>query len=148
SKLTQANKLQDADLKARILNSRGLVYFYQQKLGRAKTYFSRALQTALAGGDDKGQSTVDILNKLAGAYHSSGERAEAEETYRRALKIGEARLGSLHPNLVIALTNLGYLCKDLGRYDEAEDYFKRSLTILQMSTSVSDETREMEALHG
>src|SRR5262249_17637365 len=148
SKLAQANKLQDAQLKARILNSRGLVYFYQQKLGRAKTYFSRALETALAGGDEKGLTTEDILNNLARAYHSSGERAKAEEAYRKALKIGEARLGSLHPNLVLALTNLGDLCNDLGRYDEAEDYFQRTLTILQMSTNVFDETRVMEALHG
>ena|SRR5215510_7858228 len=146
SKLAQANKLQDAQLKAQILNSRGVVYFYQQKLGRAKTYFSRALQTA--GGDEKGLTTEDILNNLARAYHSSGERAKAEEAYRKALKIAETRLGSLHPNLVIGLTNLGDLCNDLGHYDEAEDYFQRTLIILQRSANVFDETRVMEALHG
>jgi tetratricopeptide (TPR) repeat protein len=148
SKLVQSNSLQDAQLKAQILNGRGVVYFYQRKLGKAKTHFSRALQTKLSAGDAEGLMTEDILNNLARAYHSSGQRAKAEETYERALKIAEARLGSLHPNLVTALTNLGDLCNDLGRYDAAEGYFQRTLIILQNSGNAFDQVRVMQALYG
>jgi tetratricopeptide (TPR) repeat protein len=147
SRLVRVNGLQDAQLKAEILNSRGTIYFYQRRWSTAKKYFLRAIQET-TGGYTEDLTTEGILNNLARAYHNSGEQVKAEETYKRAITLAEARLGPSHLNLVAMLTNLAALCNDLGRFDEAEGYFQRSLGILEKSGTMFDETQMMEALHG
>ena len=38
-------------------------------------------------------------------------------------------LGEDHPNTATSLNNLGTLCKDLGRFDDAASYLRRSIAI-------------------
>jgi tetratricopeptide (TPR) repeat protein len=148
SKLVETKKLVDAKLNAETLNGRGIVYFHQGQLGKAKTYLARAAQIIPASVEPQDLSAEDILNNLARIYQSSGESRKAEQTYRHALELTEIRLGPSHPNLAPTLTNLGTLCMELKRYKEAESHFQRSLQILAQPETGTNEYRLMEALYG
>jgi len=148
SKLVETKKLVDAKLNAEILNGRGIVYFHQGQLGKAKTYLAHAAQIIPASSEPWELSAEDILNNLAGVYQSSGESRKAEQTYKRALQLTEMRLGPSHPNVAPTLTNLGALCVELKRYKEAESYLQRSLQILAQPETGTNEYRLMEALYG
>src|SRR5262249_42832811 len=148
SKLVETKKLVDAKLNAEILNGRGIVYFHQGQLGKAKTYFARAAQIIPASMRPRDLSAEDILNNLAHIYQDSGESRKAEQTYRHALELTEMRLGPSHPNVAPTLTNLGTLCIELKRYKEAESYFQRSLQILAQPETMTNEYRLMQALYG
>jgi tetratricopeptide (TPR) repeat protein len=147
-RLVEKNKLVDPQLNAEILNSRGTIYFYKGRFGRAKVYLTRASQITLAPTEPGDLSSEDILNNLGRVYQSTGEIQKAEQTYKRALELAEMGLGASQPNLAATLTNLGTLSIDLKRYPEAEAYFQRSLRILEESGTASDEYRVMVTLHG
>jgi len=148
SKLVETEKLVDAKLNAEILNGRGIIYFHQGELGKAKTYLAHAAQIIPASSEPWELSAEDILNNLAGVYQSSGESRKAEQTYKRALQLTEMRLGPSHPNVAPTLTNLGALCVELKRYKEAESYFQSSVQILAQPETGTNEYRLMEALYG
>ena len=148
SKLVETKKLVDAKLNAEILNGRGIVYFHQGQLGKAKTYLARAAQIVPASMEPQDLSAEDVLNNLAHVYQNSGESRKAEQTYKHALELTEMRLGPSHPNVGLTLTNLGNLCIELKRYKEAESYFQRSLQILAQPETGTNEYRLMEALYG
>jgi len=148
SRLVGTKKLSDAKLNAEILNGRGIIYFHQGQLGKAKTYLAHAAQTIPASNEPWELNAEDILNNLAGVYQNSGETRKAEQTYKRALELTELRLGPSHPNVAPTLTNLGALCVELKRYKEAESYFQRSLEILAQPETGTNEYRLMEALYG
>jgi tetratricopeptide (TPR) repeat protein len=148
SKLVETKKLSDAQLNAQILNGRGVIYFHQGQLGKAKTYIARAAQLMPASVEPREVSAEDILNNLAGVYRKSGENRKAEQTYKRALELTETRLGPSHPDVALTLTNLGALCIELKSYKEAESYFQRSLQILSQPDTGTNEYRMMEVLYG
>jgi tetratricopeptide (TPR) repeat protein len=148
SKLVETKKLIDAQLRAEILNGRGIIYFHQGQLGKAKTYLARAAQIIPASIEPWELSAKDILNNLAGVYQNSGENRKAEQTYKRALELTEIRVGPSHPNVAPTLTNLGALCVEWKRYKEAESYFQRSVQILAQPETGTNEYRLMEALYG
>src|SRR5262249_9584214 len=101
SKLGRANKLMDPQLNAQILNSQGVIVFYQGEFGKAKTLFKRAMEITLVATQSFDLTAEDILNNLGGAYHLRRQYAKAEETYKRALKLLEVSLGAAHPRLVV-----------------------------------------------
>jgi protein O-GlcNAc transferase len=91
----------------------------------------------------------------AGRFHKSGNLAEAEHLYLKALALEPLNLNALHllgvvrfqqgrnsealrligtvlsvnPNIVAALSNFGLVLRSLGRLDEALESFDKSLTI-------------------
>ncbi|MBL8901055.1 MAG: tetratricopeptide repeat protein [Planctomycetes bacterium] len=60
------------------------------------------------------------LNSLAVMLHRQGELEEAEELYRQGLEIAVENQGELHPDALIARSNLGSMLRDRGSVDEAE----------------------------
>lgn len=148
SKLVETKKLVDAQLNAEILNGRGVIYFRQGQLGKAKTYIAHAAEIMPSTVEPGELSAEDILNNLAGVYRALGDSRKAEQTYKRALELTESRLGPSHPDAAPALTNLGALCIESKRYKEAEGYFQKSLQILSRPDTRTNEYRVMEALYG
>jgi hypothetical protein len=53
----------------------------------------------------------------------------AEPLYRRALAIGESRLGPDHPNVATRLANLATLLEETNRPVKAEPFYRRALAI-------------------
>jgi tetratricopeptide (TPR) repeat protein len=73
--------------------------------------------------------------------------AKAEDMYKRSLGLVEARYGDADPNITRILENLGSLDISTRHYTEAENYFQRSIAILEDSDR-TDERLMLEALYG
>ncbi|MEO8880647.1 MAG: tetratricopeptide repeat protein, partial [Gemmatimonadaceae bacterium] len=71
------------------------------------------------------------LNDLAAPSYSRGELEQAERLYKRALAIGEAQLGELHPDLSVSLSNLARLHQRKADWRAAAPLLGRLLAIKQ-----------------
>lgn len=60
---------------------------------------------------------------------SAGDHGGAERSLRRALRLQEASVGLVHPDVANTLNDLGVVCDHLGRPDEAEFLYRRALGI-------------------
>jgi len=54
------------------------------------------------------------------------------------LRLQEATLGPEHADVAMTLNNLGFLCNDLGRREEAEKYYLRALEIYEKLWGLED----------
>ena len=77
----------------------------------------KIMETAL----HKNSSNPSFLNNIAISHHKSGRYKEAEEYFKRGLKIA--------PKYIIILNNLGNLKKDLNQTNEAIQYYSKSVQI-------------------
>ncbi|HEY7188202.1 MAG TPA: tetratricopeptide repeat protein, partial [Vicinamibacterales bacterium] len=57
----------------------------------------------------------------------------AENLLREAARLQEASLGPRHPDLANTLNNLGIVCEMTDKPDEAEQYFRRAVSIARTS---------------
>ena len=71
------------------------------------------------------RSIIEAAEQAAGARNY----ARAEVLLREAALLQEARLGPLHPDLANTLNNLGIVCEMNGNPDDAEQCFRRAVTI-------------------
>jgi esterase/lipase superfamily enzyme/Tfp pilus assembly protein PilF len=74
---------------------------------------------------------IDALNRQVVQLYQAGNYAEAERNAERAVRLAEGKFGPDHPNVGVALNNLGQLYRAEGRYSEAEPFFKRALAITE-----------------
>ena len=72
---------------------------------------------------------ADFNLKLADVYQSNGEYDRAIELYRQVLAIYRKQLGADHPDVAVALNNIGRACGRKGQYDKAIMYYEQSLAI-------------------
>jgi len=72
---------------------------------------------------------ANLLNVAGNYLHIRARYGEAEELYKRALKIRERQLGTDHPDTATVLNNLAGLYASQGKYGEAEGLCKRALAI-------------------
>jgi DUF2914 family protein/tetratricopeptide repeat protein len=68
----------------------------------------------------------------AGNYLSAGN------LLRDAARLQEANLGPRHPDLANTLNNLGIVCEMTGKLDDAEQYFRRAVSIARTSLPSDD----------
>jgi tetratricopeptide (TPR) repeat protein/transcriptional regulator with XRE-family HTH domain len=110
------------------LQTFGHLYNYQGKYEQALALYQRALEIRerVLGSDHP--DLVDLLTSMGRNYHRMGKDDQAEDLYQRAIVICEA-VAPEHPQLGLLLDNMGILSMDHDIYDQAEQYFKRSLTI-------------------
>jgi hypothetical protein len=71
------------------------------------------------------QPAVDAAEQAAAA----GDYASAEQLLREAVRLQEASLGPLHPDLANTLNNLGVVCEITNKPDDAEHFFRRAYGI-------------------
>jgi tetratricopeptide (TPR) repeat protein len=57
-------------------------------------------------------------------YYRRGAYQRAEELFQRALQIREEALGTNHPDVAQTRASLAYLFTTLGKFNEAEQYYK------------------------
>src|SRR5262249_48365774 len=88
-----------------------------------------ALATASAqqGKDDR--AAAQALHNKAIAHWKQGKYSDAEDLYKRALKIRERALGPHHPDVAHTINNLANVYRVQGKYGEAEGLYKRALAI-------------------
>jgi len=79
---------------------------------------------------------AQTLERLARFYEAQGRHAEAEQAFRRTLKIREQLFGLRGPLVARTLTDLGHLYLGLGRYDDAVSALERALPVAEKSFGV------------
>lgn len=119
----------DADDLAGALNTLGLV----RKLKSDYRGAEQLYQDALAALGEKGSPVVraKCLANLADLYESIGDFAKAETQSVALVQHAERTYKPDHPEVAVALNNLGYLYHSMGRYDESVLCHQRALAIRQ-----------------
>ena len=137
--LTEAKKTLDSDpgltdsqlLMAEILNSQGIIFLEQGKLGKAQLLFEKAIRTRAAAGVKEKLGDAQTLSNLGVIYGKKHKYMEAERAFLQSIDITVRMLGPSHPDLTITLANLAGLYTAIGRYDDANMQLERCLTILR-----------------
>jgi tetratricopeptide (TPR) repeat protein len=148
-KLLADHKVRDSQLAAELLNTSGVIQFYQGKLNKAENSFLRAAAEIRDSPLPLQQPDIgEVLNNLGYVYQAKGKLEKAAGAYQQSLQVREARFGSSHLRLTSPLTNLAVLYTDTGHYTEAEQSFQRSLSILEQEESPSNQAAIMHTLYG
>ena len=148
-KVLTDHKIQDSQLAAELLNTSGVIQFYQGKLNKAESSFLRAAAEIRDSPVTLQQPDIgEVLNNLGYVYQAKGKLEKAEGAYKQSLQVREARFGSSHFRLTSPLTNLGVLYTDTGHYKEAEQSFQRSLSILEQEEARFTQATIMHTLYG
>lgn len=78
------------------------------------------------------EALISAKVQLGELKKEKGETREAEEIYKQAIEDRTKLLGTInHKNNAYMLTRLGTLCFEQDRLPEAEEHFKRALTIAE-----------------
>jgi tetratricopeptide (TPR) repeat protein len=85
-----------------------------------------------------GRTGAALMNCLGSVLQDLGRLDEAEQHYRRSLRMLESRFGPDDPDLVFALNNLGGLMMVRGRLSEAARFRERSLEMREHSYRAAD----------
>ena len=126
-----------------IANTKGIVLFRQNSLGKARDLLEEALRIRRNAGLDGGIGDDGTLNNIGMIYLKQHRYAQAEVPFLRSIEITRRILGSSHPDLTITVSSLGEVYTGLGRYSEAKEQYQRSLSILwNMSPRLYGRSRE------
>jgi serine/threonine protein kinase/Tfp pilus assembly protein PilF len=88
------------------------------------------------------ENVARTLNDLGGLYrirHTPDEFADAERSYREALRLQQESFGPVHPQVAKVHNNLGKLLQSKGEFDAAEQCFQTALRILRSDHSYGDD---------
>jgi tetratricopeptide (TPR) repeat protein len=85
---------------------------------------------------------ANALTLLGNAQLSSGDRANAEASYREALQITESQGAGTGPAAVDPLRGLGYSLALLERHEEAVPYLERAILIIRRSFGLFDPSQQ------
>ncbi|MCD0445771.1 tetratricopeptide repeat protein [Glycomyces sp. A-F 0318] len=72
------------------------------------------------------QAAAYLRHNIGWVLAEQGRLAEAEQSFQRALELGDDELGHVR---AVTLNGLGYMCADSGRLAEAEAYFSAAMRI-------------------
>ena len=109
------------------------------KLGVIHTRYGRydaalvALERAIALDTLGGPMLSTYYRQLGNAQYRRGHYPDAQLAYSRAIELGEAALGPVHPDLGRTISNLGEVHRIQGHDDEAERSFRRSIAIWEQA---------------
>ena len=118
-------------LAAELANTKGIVFFRENSLGKARDLFEEALRIRRDAGFGGGVGDDGTLNNIAMIYYKQRRYAQAEVLFLRSIEITSRVLGSSHPDLTLTLASFGEVYTRLGRYSEAMEQYQRSLSILR-----------------
>jgi eukaryotic-like serine/threonine-protein kinase len=86
---------------------------------------------AIAGRTESGNATIAFsLTHLAACAIKLGRLDEAQAQYEQALAIRQRIFGNRHPQVAASLNNIAKLWMEREDYRTAEDYYRRSLTLI------------------
>jgi tetratricopeptide (TPR) repeat protein len=90
------------------------------------------------GNRQAGRTSAALMNSLGSVLQDLGRLDEAEQQYRRSLRMIENQFGPGDPDLVFALNNLGGLMMVRGRLSEAARLRERSLKMRERRYPAAD----------
>ena len=98
--------------------------FVKSDYTTAEKHYRQALAKA---DNDANRSTT--LHYLGVSLVSQDKLVDAEDTYKREIETAELAYGPTHPRMLDSLSDITLLCIRLGRWDDAEKYNQRALSI-------------------
>src|SRR5262245_53583358 len=108
--------------------NQGKLHRQQWRFAEAEKDFLAAVSAAQQFGSEDPRYAAS-LNALGTTYHDEGRYAEAEHSYREALKIWETASAPENEIMATCLNNLARLLQDQGQFAKAEPLLKRALAI-------------------
>ncbi|XP_076448503.1 nephrocystin-3-like isoform X2 [Babylonia areolata] len=117
-----------ADL-ARTLNELGVLYYLQNSVETAESFFKRSLEMreSVLGPDHP--DIAQSLNNLAALYNDRKQYDKAEPLYERALKIRSKHSSADSPGVAAVIKHLAMLYKKQGKLDKAEPLYLQAVEI-------------------
>ncbi|MHA2249154.1 MAG: tetratricopeptide repeat protein [Candidatus Kariarchaeaceae archaeon] len=122
-----AEKEQNREELAEVLNNLGNVDYFRGKLNSAKDYYERSVRVREELGDNK--EIAVSLNNLGVLYSDIGDLNQALAYYMKSMNIYKEF--NLKGDLADSYNNLGVLYADKGEVEIALNYYEKSLQIKQ-----------------
>src|SRR5678816_4954060 len=117
-------------------------YFAQERYTEAENYYEKAIATVESCKEINQVWLAELLFWLACTQSASGKVAEARHACERALEIRIATYRAKANEVGQVLDLLGYVMRQGGELDLAEQHYKRALAIFQALGSVAGSRRE------
>ena len=121
--LRYAEKANSDDVRARIFQTIGSVYYHQDKYDHCKHYYKKALELYQKSGNNRMSGMV--MNNMGNVSKHTGDPAAAIDYLHQALQISE-KLGDLN-SLALQYGNLSDVYVTINDYASAEKYGKLSM---------------------
>jgi serine phosphatase RsbU (regulator of sigma subunit) len=128
------------DLKSRLYNSLGTIYYYQKDYSKSVKYYEESLELKIdkASNNEKAKSYYNI----ALIYEKMGKKQKAESNYEKSLDFAITA-----NNIVIqayCYRNLAFLNEIKGFYEKSSEYLKQYIIIKDLSFSESQDLLKSE----
>jgi tetratricopeptide (TPR) repeat protein len=134
-----AQKHQNNQAMAEVLNNEGLVAFYQADYKAAITFFEEAIGLWRMLGYQEGLGSS--LSNMGQVYYAMGQYAAARNYYEQALDIH--RIIGDRAGEAAARHGLGKIARSLGQFEQARSLFEQALTFFQTIGDHNLEARVM-----
>jgi hypothetical protein len=93
-----------------------------------------------------GPMDIETILAAAGRAVADGDLTSADALLRDVARAQESTLGPRHPDLATTLNNLAIVAEKTGRYDDAENYYRRAAALAAAALAPDDpmvaETRQ------
>ncbi|HET7702941.1 MAG TPA: tetratricopeptide repeat protein [Candidatus Limnocylindrales bacterium] len=137
--IQDAHGLADSADRATLLHNLGGLEHARGDLGRAEPFARQSVELhARTLGDDHLTTDLDRV-ALAAILDGRGQRGEARDLLETAIPRLRARLGA-HPELAVALNNLGAIAQGEGDLERAEACYREALAIRAQRSGVDSPT--------
>ena len=104
------------------------LYHSQHKYEDAIAYLEEALRASTLNYKSiNHQENASILNKMGNLWYEHGDNIRALERYKQGLAIERNVLHPLHPNIIVTLTNIGHIAKQMKSFQLALEYYNDAL---------------------
>ena len=135
---------ENAEVAAQLRNNLAMTYKCMDKFALAEQHYLRALETLENKRGRKSESVACVFNNLGSLYYAAGFPDQAKEMFEDGLQIRTEVLGEQHRDVAQSLCNLATACHELKDNAGAQQYFEKSLTILE--AQLPQEARSYEAI--
>ncbi|XP_069108020.1 nephrocystin-3-like [Argopecten irradians] len=118
---------------ARTLNELGVLYYLQNNLETAESFFKRSLEMREVTLGPDHLDVAQSLNNLAALYNDRKQYDKAAPLYERALQIRSKYLSINHDSVATIVKHLATLYRKQGKYEQAEPLYKQAIEIREKS---------------
>lgn len=130
-------KVGNSNLRAAILELRGMLYYQFDHFDFALQDFEVAL-ASLEEGETDHELAGSIHAAIGATYHAKENLAETFNHWEQAIEHYQKHDPPLHIDIATIANNLGFLYKESGDMDSAENSFHRALQILHVELGKYD----------
>ena len=113
----------------RVDNLEGLLAIKSKRFADSLVVFERVAAALEAAGRRQTIGYARVLQNENGPLRELGRPEEALAKSKASMQIMQAVLSPEHPDVAVALNNIGSAVADLQRYDEAAGYFRQCLEL-------------------